>query len=70
MNSESQSYKSVYLSPGPHDASRRKLRNTILKDLSKNWVRWCIPVIPALGDLRQEDFLECEASLEYLVNAS
>jgi hypothetical protein len=34
----------------------------------ESWVWWCMPVIPALGRLRQEH-LEFKASLSYLVRS-
>lgn len=43
----------------------------LLKPLSKQakncWALWCIPIIPALGEVRQENHWKFEAILVYIV---
>lgn len=36
-----------------------------LKSIAAVGLLWCTPVIPALGKLRQEDYHESEASINY-----
>lgn len=40
------------------------MRNTVTV-----WEWWCIPVIPELGQLRQEECCKVEASLGYITSS-
>ena len=38
------------------DVIRQKLQNLSIKEICVSWAWWLVPVIPALGRLRQEDW--------------